>query len=88
MIGLARFMIMIVAVLTVLYVCLWLYFRAGKREDLRMAWLRDQPPLPQDTYIDVELHAYSKRLKRRLIVGIYVLPIAAIVALIYVTNFM
>ncbi len=87
MIGLARLAVILLVVLTVIYFCLVFYFRAGEKDRLRAEWARDQPPLPEHTYVENGLRDYQGSLKRKLLWGVYIIPISAICLLIYLVNY-
>ena len=82
----ARLMAMVLAVLTVVFVCLWYYSRAAKREKLEAQWDRDKGPGRRESFVKAELAAYEPGLRRRLIWGVYVIPGSLMAALIYFTN--
>ncbi|WP_298429698.1 hypothetical protein [uncultured Jannaschia sp.] len=87
MIGLLRLAVMLLIALTVIYWALVFYFRAGERDRLEEEWQRDQPPLPRDTFVENGLRSYQGSLRRKLLWGVYILPIGAICTLIYVVNY-
>lgn len=72
--------------LTIVFVCLWFYFRAVRREKLQAQWDQDQGPGAREGFVKAELSAYEGILKRRLIWGVYVIPMGLLTLLIYVTN--
>jgi hypothetical protein len=86
MFAFARLMLMALAALTVIFVCLWFYFRAAKREELEIRWRETAPPLPLETYVADRMSQYEAPLKRRLIWGVYVIPSVLIALLIYLTT--
>ena len=86
MLALARLAGMAVLGLTVIFVCLTLWFRWGERERLEAEWERERPPLPRYRHVEIGMAPYRERLRRRLIVGVYVVPILAICGLIYAFN--
>ena len=87
MLGLIRLFAMFLVLLTVVYWSLLLYLRAGERERLEERWEAERPPLPRHTYVDNGLRAWRGPLRRRLFVGVYVVPIAVVCGLIYVFNY-
>lgn len=82
----ARLMGMVLIVLTIVFVCLWFYARAAKREKLEAQWEKDQGPGRRDSFVSAELMSYEATLKRKLIWGVYVVPSVLFAILIYVTN--
>ena len=64
-----------------------LYFRAGERDRLEAEWVAKQPPLPQHTYVENGIRDYRRSLRRKLLWGVYIVPIGAILLLIYLVNY-
>ena len=83
---LARLMGMTLVALTMVFVCLWFYARAAKREKLEAQWAENQGPGRQESFVKAELAAYEGTLRRKLIWGVYVIPSCLAALLIYVTN--
>ena len=81
-------------VLTVIYVSLSFYSRAVRRGKLEREWDEELTAgergeyADRDTFIDQGLEDYDGSLRRKLILGVYIIPVTAVVILIYVTNFM
>lgn len=84
--ALARLMGLFLIVLSVIFVCLWFYARAAKREKLEAEWDENQGPGRRESFVKAELMTYESSLKRKLIWGVYVIPSLLFGALIYVTN--
>jgi hypothetical protein len=82
----ARLMAMVLVALTVVFVSLWFYARAARREKLEAQWDRDQGPGRRESFVKAELAAYEPVLRRKLIWGVYVIPGGLMAALIYFTN--
>ena len=92
MFGLVRLFFMGFIVLTVIYVCLSFYFRAQRRSKLEAQWnlegLDDQNIRgDQDDYVQKGLEEYDGSVRRKLILGVYVIPTVLIAVIIYLTNF-
>ncbi|MCF6445470.1 hypothetical protein [Nereida sp. MMG025] len=83
-----RLVIILLVVLTIIYVSLSLYSRAARREKLRAQWRENLMVGDRDAWVQEGLEAYDKSLRRKLILGVYVVPIVGIAAMIYVQNFM
>lgn len=81
-----RLMGMALVVLTIVFVSLWFYARAAKREKLEVQWDKDQGPGRRESFVQAEMMAYEGSLKRKLIWGVYVIPSTLLAVLIYVTN--
>ena len=73
-----RLMAIMGAVLTVVYVFLRLYFVARHRETLAQT-----PPAMQRA----RMAAYERWLRPRLLIGVYGIPFAILVLIVYFTNF-
>lgn len=82
----ARLMGMALIALSIVFVCLWFYARSSKRDKLAAVWDRDQGPGRRDSYLQAEMMAYEGALKRKLIWGVYVIPVCLLTVLIYATN--
>ncbi len=82
----ARLMGMALIALTVVFVSLWFYARAAKRQKLEAQWDRDKAPGRRESFLSAEMAGYEVKLKRKLIWGVYVIPSGLLAALIYFTN--
>ena len=92
MFALARLLFMGFIVLTIIYVFLSLYSRAQRRSKLKAQWTRegldDQDTRgDQDDYVQKGLEEYDDSVRRKLILGVYVIPTLLIAVIIYLTNF-
>lgn len=74
--------------LIVVYVCLSFYSRAARREKLEREWDEDIREGDRTAFVNAGLDDYDSSLRRKLILGVFVVPISFILILIYVTNFM
>ncbi|MBS9715662.1 hypothetical protein ACFFUT_03135 [Pseudohalocynthiibacter aestuariivivens] len=75
-------------VLTVLYVILSWYSRSIRRGKLETEFDEEVKTGDRDAFIKEGLARYDSSLRRKLILGVYVVPVIVVAALIYVTNFM
>ena len=82
----ARLMGVALIALTVVFVSLWFYARAAKREKLEAQWDRDQGPGPRESFLQAEMLAYEGPLRRKLIWGVYVVPSILLALFIYLTS--
>lgn len=73
-------------VLTVVYVLVSVYSRSVRREKLEKRWEDDGRPGDRDAYVETGLRAYDASFRRKLIVAVYIVPIVAVGALIYIIN--
>ncbi|WP_375229217.1 hypothetical protein [Roseobacter sp. S98] len=84
--AIARLFLMGFVVLSVVYACLWFFFRARRREKLEATWDAGKGDGSRAQFVRSGLERYHRPLKRNLILGVYVLPTAALALLIYLTN--
>ena len=87
MVALARLMVIGFVVLTVIYVSLSLYSRSVRRSKLKTWWEEEGRPGDLDAYVEKGLAEYDGSLRRKLILGVYVVPICVVTLIIYLTNF-
>ena len=87
MAALARLLVIGFVVLTVIYVSLSLYSRSVRRGKLEQWWEEEGRPGDRDAYIEAGMKQYDSSLRRKLILGVYVVPITLVAILIYLTNF-
>jgi hypothetical protein len=74
-------------ILSVIYVCLSFYSRAARREKLEKEWQDGHQDMTQDAFVKQGLSEYDGSLRRKLILGVYVVPLCVVTFIIYVTNF-
>lgn len=87
MVALARMLFIGFVVLTIIYVCLSFYSRAVRRGKLEAEWDGAKGPGARDSFVRAGLDDYDSSLRRKLILGVYVIPSIAIGLIIYFTNF-
>lgn len=73
--------------LTVVYVSLTFYARARARDRLEAEWDAGGIPMPRDAFIRKEMKEYGSTLHRKLILGVYILPVCLVALIIYLVNF-
>ncbi|MDX1742585.1 MAG: hypothetical protein R3186_03175 [Ruegeria sp.] len=83
-----RFLVPLLIILTVLYVGVSIYSRWVRRGKLIAHWEKKGLTGDRDAFVRRGLEKYDGSLRRKLILGIYVVPLSLIAILIYVTNFM
>ena len=83
-----RLLFILLVVLTIVYVCLSLYSRSVRRSKLEDRWAEEGMPGDRDAYVKAGLEEYDGSIRRKLILGVYIVPLTLIAVLIYVTNFM
>lgn len=86
MAGFARLLIIAFVLLTVLYFALYYHLRSNRRDRL-LTEFESMGAEAQETKVNQELMTYEGRLRRGLILGVYILPLVVMVATIYFTNF-
>lgn len=87
MFGLLRLFAILIVLLTVVYWALVFYFRASERDRLEAEWEAEKPPLPMHTHVDIGIREYQRSLRRKLLWGVYIVPIGTICLLIYYVNY-
>ncbi|APZ52484.1 hypothetical protein [Salipiger abyssi] len=73
--------------LTVVYVALSLWSRSVRRRKLEQEWDEAQGPGTRDRFVEEGLKDYDHSLRRKLILGVYILPLCLMALIIYLTNF-
>lgn len=91
MIGLLRAAVLAFVLLSVVCVIVSIYSRSVRREKLEKDWDSDPDKLgaessERDAYIKAGLNAYRHSLRRKLIVLVYIIPMAVILATAYAVN--
>ncbi|MGR3714413.1 MAG: hypothetical protein ACU0A6_14985 [Shimia sp.] len=87
MFALARLAVVGFVVLTIVYVCLSWYSRGVRRDKLEAEWDREGMTGDREAFVDEGLRDYDSSLRRKLIWGVYIVPVTAVMALIYFMNF-
>jgi uncharacterized membrane protein (DUF485 family) len=75
-------------VLTIFYVVLSVWSRSVRREKLEEEWDSEIRTGDRDAFIEEGLRDYDRSLRRRLILGVYVIPVLFVLGMIYVMNYM
>ncbi len=86
MLALARLLIVGFVVLTVIYIVLSLYSRFMRRRKLVAEW-EANPTGDREAFIEAGMEDYDGSLRKKLILGVYVVPTVVISLIIYLTNF-
>lgn len=87
MFALVRLLAIAFVILTVVYIVLSLWSRSVRRGKLREWWVEEGRPGDLETYTENGLKDYDSSLRRKLILGVYVIPFTAVGIIIYLTNF-
>lgn len=85
--GVIRLFALVFIVLSVIYVSLSLYSRSVRRDKLEQEW--DEAPRDgdRDAFIREGLEDYDSSLRRKLILGVYIVPVAIVGTIIYLVNY-
>lgn len=86
MFALARLVIIGFVALSIVYVCLSLYSRSVRKSKLIAEWDAN-PDGDKDAFVDRGLEEYSGSLKRKLLLGVYIVPVLLVALIVYLTNF-
>jgi hypothetical protein len=84
--SLGRTAIVLIVGLTVVYVSLYFYFRSGVKMRLEEDWVMQGRPGDRADWVDERLAPHALRIRNRLLLGVYVLPLAALSVYVYFTN--
>ncbi|HEY9021404.1 MAG: hypothetical protein QUV10_14880 [Paracoccaceae bacterium] len=85
--ALARLIIVGFIVLTVIYVSLSFYSRSVRRTKLRRKWDEDIRRGDREAFVQRGLKIYDRSLRRKLLWGVYIVPVVGIAVVIYLVNF-
>ncbi|NOD35488.1 MULTISPECIES: hypothetical protein [unclassified Ruegeria] len=88
MIGLLRLLLILLVVQTIAYVALSFYSRGIRRRKLEDWWDKKGKTGNKEAFVERGLHVYDNSFRRKLILGVYIVPWVAIGALIYIVNYM
>lgn len=87
MLALARLVVVGFIALTVIYFSLSFYSRAVRKDKLRRKWDEDIRQGDKEAFVRRGLQIYDRSLRRKLLWGVYVVPIVTIGIVIYLVNF-
>ena len=85
MIALGRLIVIGAVLLTAVYLSLWFYARAVRRDRLRAEW-EAHGQGDAEAYIRRGLADYEVSLRRRLLVLVYLVPLGLMVTIVAITN--
>lgn len=74
-------------VLTIIYAGLSVYSRRIRRGKLQQKWLDGPQLVDRDSFVRRGLEKYDGSIRRKLILGVYIVPVGLIVLIVYLTNF-
>ncbi len=87
MIGLVRNLVIIIAVLTAIYAALSYLGRRRAADKVRGDYASAKTPLSEEAFLDAGIAKYQKSLRRKLIVGVYLIPLFFAGLLIYLAQY-
>ncbi|MBF9048037.1 hypothetical protein LSUCC0031_13020 [Rhodobacterales bacterium LSUCC0031] len=85
-IGLGRMLLLMLALLTVVYLSLFFYWRAGAKMRLEEAWVMAGRPGDRAAWIDERIAPIARRIRAWLVFFVYLLPVAGLTIYILLTN--
>jgi len=85
--GVIRLFVIAFVILTVIYVSISLYSRAARREKLEREWDEEIREGDREAFVKEGLVDYDGSLRRRLILAVYIIPVAIIGTIIYLVNY-
>ena len=88
MFGAMRLFLILLVIQTVAYFALFLYSRSARRRKLETWWDEKGKQGNKQAFVERGLHVYDNSFRRKLILGVYIVPWVAIGALIYIVNYM
>jgi len=74
-------------VLTIVYFILSLYSRSARRGKLKAEWDEEGMTGDRDAFVEAGLQDYDGSLRRKLILGVYIVPVCLVALIIYLINF-
>ena len=84
--GLGRMLLVMLVLLSVVYVSLFLYLRAGARMRLEEDWVMEGRPGDREAWIDERIAPAARRIRAWLVVLVYLLPVAGLSVYVFMTN--
>lgn len=88
MIGATRLILVVLVLQVIAYVGLSIYSRAVRRNKLETWWDEKGHTGNKEAFVERGLQKYDNSFRRKLILGVFIVPWVAIAGLIYVINFM
>ena len=85
--ALARMLFMLLAVQTLVYVCVFAYLRARQRDRLEAEMSSAAGDSERRAFVGARLKVYSARMGRWLAAFVYGLPLVGVVLVVITTNF-
>ena len=86
MLGIGRTAIVMLVGLSVVYICMFFYLRSGARMRLEEDWVHEGRPGDREAWIDERMGEKVSRIRVWLVVCVYVMPIAGLIAFVWLSN--
>jgi len=86
MFGFTRMAVMMLVLLSIIYVCLFFYWRSGAKMRLEEQWVMEGRPGDRENWVDERLSPVARRIRTWLVLLVYVLPLVGLAVFVYVTN--
>ncbi|MEY8839426.1 hypothetical protein AB9K41_10400 [Cribrihabitans sp. XS_ASV171] len=83
-----RFLLPLLLVLTVIYLVLSRRSRAMRRDKLEAKWAEKGLHGDREAFVQRGLRRYDRSIRKKLLLGVFIVPLGLIALLIYVTNYM
>ncbi len=81
-----RLFLLLLAFLTVVYVCVYHFLLADRREKLARDYPDAATPVERDRFVEAQVKAFGARLRPRLAAIVYVVPSLLVWAYIWISN--
>ena len=85
--ALVRLLFIAFVVLSIIYLSLSLYSRSRARARLEAEYDAGDFDIPREAYVRAGLVEYDGSLRRKLILGVYIVPMSLVCLIIYLVNF-
>lgn len=85
--AIVRLVFILLIVLTVIYVSVSLYSRAKRRDKLEQEWEDLGAHGDRSAFVREGLEEYDSSLRRKLILGVYIVPAVVIGMIVYFVNY-
>ena len=87
MLALLRLIVIGFVVLTIIYIALSIYSRRVRRGKLYQKWAGGPRLVDRDIFVQRGLKRYDGSIRRKLILGVYIVPVGLVILTVYLTNF-
>lgn len=86
MLSFGRMAILFLAILTLVYVCMYFYLREGAKMRLEEDWVQAGRPGERGDWVDERLEPRAQNIRRWLIGLVYIVPMVGLSVFVYMTN--